>query len=655
MALESSGANETRPHRCNFCDKTFKTFKSLAAHKYKFSRDHFYCRKCNLDFSTAVERQQHLDSSIATVGFEPNGQVRCDPCKRYFSSMSVLSAHLHRYHENLCKECLLDFHNPEALKQHRESTHFIANQPTIIPQSTNSDGVQSSSSKPSSSSADTDTQHPSTPSPGEVPQESCPTAHETTTENIVAEQEGDEASPDGLQSPVPATVPGRPRSYSCKICTFRFFSEDTLRRHLDSWSSVIPRARMPGGGFRCFVCLRLFHNLNGFKRHLSYLDRRHEIVLVKWCIPCLLQFHTHNGLQKHIDVVHAPRSSQEAQQGPVPSSETESLSTRVDAITLASSDLQMAPRQARSPLKPEMSPVDRLFASISHRSPQETGTVETSSPRSSQTLLPQEDRQSLVCTADTFPPTVIQSPAPSLPDPPGTVDVPSSPSLISTALPSQTVLLSQSALPAQPALPPRPDPLFCRKCQLAFANSQERKDHVRNGMPAIRPAESDDVSLVCSQCNRFFANIHAMKAHLKCHHMTCIDCLLYFHTYWAIRAHKQLLHTTNSGSGDDPPIEQPQSQSNPITHPPSEPRPTSPPPEPTERPGFPVPRECDKYRFKTLLIQTKTTHVILTTRNLEGGNTRVHGDNAVPMQMRTPFGQAGMSWDAIRGPEAGGW
>ncbi|KIO26043.1 hypothetical protein M407DRAFT_24605 [Tulasnella calospora MUT 4182] len=453
--------------------------------------------------------------------------------------MSVLSTHLHRYHKNLCTECLLDFHNPEALKQHRESTHFIANQPTIIiPQSTNSDGVQSSSSKSSSSSADTDTQHPTTPSPGEAPQESCPTAHETTTENIVAEQEGDEASPDVLQSPVPATVPGRPRSYSCKICKFRCFSEDTLRRHLDSWSSVIPHARMPGGGFRCFVCLRLFHNLNGFKRHLSYLDRRHEIVLVKWCIPCLLQFHTHSGLQKHIDIVHAPRSSQEGQQGPVPSNEIESLSTRVVAIALESSEPQMAPTQARSPLEPEMSPVDRLFASISYLSnisSQETGTVETSSPRSSQTLLPQEDRQSSVGTADTSPPTVIQLSAPSLPDPPGTVDVPSSPSLISTPLPSQIVLPSRPGLLAQPALPPGPDPLFCRKCKLGFTNSQEQKDHLRNGMSAIRPAETDDASLVCAQCNKLFANIRVMKAHLRSHYMTCIDCLLYFHTLWAIR------------------------------------------------------------------------------------------------------------------------
>lgn len=137
MVSEPSGANETRSYSCNFCNKTFKTFKLLADHKSRSLHNHFYCRRCNLDFSTAMERQQvchtrdltmkkpesnkaarffkHFDSPIATVGFEPNGQVRCEPCKRYFSSMTVLSTHLHCYHKYLCTECLLDFHNPGAL------------------------------------------------------------------------------------------------------------------------------------------------------------------------------------------------------------------------------------------------------------------------------------------------------------------------------------------------------------------------------------------------------------------------------------------------------------------------------------------------------------------------------------------------------------
>ncbi|KAG8912492.1 hypothetical protein FRC01_005075 [Tulasnella sp. 417] len=372
----------------------------------------------------------------------------------------------------------------------------------------------------------------------------------------------------------------------CNRCQVAFTNLQEQKEHLRKGISAIIPDENNEENLVCAQCKESNRDIHVMKAHLQ----SHETT----CIECLIYFHGPKGLQDHRELQH--------------------MASPNDEGTSANSLPQPQPSPIANP-PPEMRPAN-------------PPSDQASSRHSSQTLLPQENPQSSVDIAATFPSTVIQTPGPSLSNASETVDVRSSPSLASTALTSQ------------PAHPARSDPLFCRKCRLAFANSQERKDHWRNGMSAIKPAQNDDASLVCAQCNRVFANIRVMKAHLRSHDMTCISCLLYFHTHWAIREHKQSLHTTNSGSGDDLPVEQPQAQPSPIMHPPPEQRPASPPPDPTERPAVSARRE------------TKMNHPISTTRNLEAGKTRK--DSVALMRMRTPFGRAGMYRDAIRDLEAGG-
>lgn len=48
-------------------------------------------------------------------------------------------------------------------------------------------------------------------------------------------------------------------------------------------------------------------------------------------------------------------------------------------------------------------------------------------------------------------------------------------------------------------------------------------------MSAIISDENNEGRLVCAQCKESFGDIHAMKAHLRSHEATCLECLIYFH------------------------------------------------------------------------------------------------------------------------------
>ncbi|KAG8910805.1 hypothetical protein FRC01_006119 [Tulasnella sp. 417] len=389
-------------------------------------------------------------------------------------------------------------------------------------------------------------------------------------------------APDLLPSIPPSTRatfsarPRRPfRNYSsprfnplyCNRCQVAFTTLQEQKEHLRKGISAIIPDENNEENLVCAQCKQSNRDIHAMKAHLQ----SHETT----CIECLIYFHSPRGLQDHRELQHMASPNDEG-------------------------------TSANSWPRPQPSP-------IVHSPPEPRTTSppsdQSSSLHSSQTLLPQENPQSSVNAANTFPSTVIQTPAPSLSDAPETVDAASSPSFASTALSSQ------------PAHPARSDPLFCRKCKLDFANSQERKDHWRNGMSAIKPAQNDDDSLVARH------DLHKLFALLS-------------------------YRLGDTSSGDDLPVEQPQAQPSPIAHPPPEPRPVSPPPDPTERPAAPAPRECGKYHFKTFLIQTKMNHPISTIRSLEGGKTRK--DSVVLMRMRTPFGRVGMYRDAIRDLEAGG-
>ncbi|KAG8945031.1 hypothetical protein FRC04_001287 [Tulasnella sp. 424] len=285
--------------------------------------------------------------------------------------MAVLSTHLHSYHRHLCTDCLLDFHNPEALDKHRASAHFITNEPLIISQSTNSDSVQSSSSNPSTSSAEADQRPPTTPSPEEITPENGPPPQESTEENTVVEQEVDEIAPDAPQGPSPVTVSWRPRyPHFCKICRVGFPSEEVLRqKHVDAVHA--PR--------------------------LSQEQQQQPV--------------TNNESDS--------LSIQVAAMG---------LDATESPVAPAPTDSPVVPEMR--PLDRLFASISYPLAI----SPQETGAVDTSISTSSQILPPQDDARSPIDTVDTSDPTSTQLPTPPVLRPPENVEASPNPSSASSVV-----------------------------------------------------------------------------------------------------------------------------------------------------------------------------------------------------------------------------
>ncbi|KIO26044.1 hypothetical protein M407DRAFT_24606, partial [Tulasnella calospora MUT 4182] len=644
MASESSGHAAKLPFRCSTCGKRFKNHFFYVEHKNKFRYPHYYCRRCNLILPNAAQFYQHLDTPLETVFFEPGcGGVRCLRCNLHYETMLAFDSHFGETHPNGCKHCHLDFHNAIALQKHLDATHpsvnsnLVTSEPTIEFDTghasgtalTENDGAPASESTEevaledtsSSTPPSTSTQGPGIPqkqaaaaesgllNPGSnepatpsllenlLPDTTAATQHTLATTPPLGSGDCEEASSgsllplrnalDGNERAVadlaiqPPQVAlhrnrifgGRRRLYYCGKCNMGFPTTSELKQHLDHSTPLFERASTSDGGVRCFVCYTIFSTVDEFKSHAMVMDRNHQLLLAKWCIPCLLKFHTHTGLSKHNQAVHGCSPMQNDIQPPAtappsertPTAGTSSIPTQPAALEISVAET----RAVEVAIAPR--PIDLLFASLPLPPPLTSPEAPTVAPDMTE---------------------AVEVPRPQ-PHPLAPLEAMQPAARVGLS-PSTTTSAASSVRPRPPfrhQSSQRPNSLYCRRCETAFSNHHEQKEHIRKGMSAIIPDENNEESLVCAQCKQSNRDIHAMKAHLQSHETTCIECLIYFHTPKGLQDHRESQHLTTSNGEGSSASEIPQSQASPITHPPSEQRPVSPPPEPTEQPAAPVPRE----------------------------------------------------------------
>ena len=113
-------------YKCNICDKTFTSEKTLSWHKSKVhgvaNNDKYPCNKCEKIFNTYVGRKFHVAS------FHEGERVRCNQCNKCFTRVQLLNNHLfyeHKIYNHKCDSCDKAFISNHALDKHRLSSHGI--------------------------------------------------------------------------------------------------------------------------------------------------------------------------------------------------------------------------------------------------------------------------------------------------------------------------------------------------------------------------------------------------------------------------------------------------------------------------------------------------------------------------------------------------
>ncbi|KAI5634036.1 zinc-finger associated domain (zf-AD) domain-containing protein [Phthorimaea operculella] len=132
----------TRPYECEFCHVRFKDTSTRYQHLVRH-RQKLVCRQCGQvvrDMTTAREHYkshsgvgfdcEHCGKKFDKYGSRINhirihhGNVSCDICHMKFTGELGLRGHKARAHLELfkCPSCLVQFHNPNALRRHAEAT-----------------------------------------------------------------------------------------------------------------------------------------------------------------------------------------------------------------------------------------------------------------------------------------------------------------------------------------------------------------------------------------------------------------------------------------------------------------------------------------------------------------------------------------------------
>ena len=111
---------------CSPCKMLFNTAVELNEHKrsqdHKSRRKPVDCKGCNKSYIGKYEAERHYESSCL---FNPNRNVKCNICKKYYGPASELLGHLKKVHESkakfLCTWCLIQISSQKKLDEHLQT------------------------------------------------------------------------------------------------------------------------------------------------------------------------------------------------------------------------------------------------------------------------------------------------------------------------------------------------------------------------------------------------------------------------------------------------------------------------------------------------------------------------------------------------------
>ncbi|KAG9021883.1 hypothetical protein FRB95_001210 [Tulasnella sp. JGI-2019a] len=501
--------------RCTLCKKNFETPRGLIHHK-TLSKYHFFCARCNLDFATETELAQHLEKPLPVRG--DTDALFCVPCSKRFKDLEHLRKHLAttKRHEASCEECVVDFHDVNALQKHQDAAHAAIPlvEETTEPKDVIAQGPDGAGAGPST--------------------------------NRCTLCKKDFESPRGLAD-------HKIRSkyhFFCGRCNLDFATSSEHSQHLDESLPILGDM----DAISCVPCSQPFKDLEGLRKHLT--TKRHETS----CIDCMIDFHHMHALQKHRNIVHAVIP-------PAPPVEEISVpeDTNIQEPDMAGAE---PPTNRCTLCKKNFDSPRRLvghkIASKHHffcgRCNLDFATASEHSQHLDKSLPILGDTDAILCvlcsqhfkdleglrehlTAKKHEASCIDC----------IVDFHNVRALqkhrddvhaVVSPL-EETPESDDDEIQGPDSVQPPSSPFFCRRCRVSHQTVAERKDHLDTALPLF-DGSSITGTVVCIPCKTTYSTFQAFVDHVDAsyqartrHRNACTDCLVDFHNFIARQKHRR--------------------------------------------------------------------------------------------------------------------
>ncbi|XP_063983880.1 gastrula zinc finger protein XlCGF57.1-like [Diachasmimorpha longicaudata] len=112
----------TRPHVCETCQKTFRTYAARWAHEQRHKNGGFICDYCKHNFTDKNNLRRHISCHLPPEEW----RYECEICNRKMQRLSHLQRHLERHkttHPYRCNICEFRFPSKGSMTSHKNQTH----------------------------------------------------------------------------------------------------------------------------------------------------------------------------------------------------------------------------------------------------------------------------------------------------------------------------------------------------------------------------------------------------------------------------------------------------------------------------------------------------------------------------------------------------
>ncbi|XP_015108643.1 zinc finger protein 62 homolog [Diachasma alloeum] len=112
----------TRPHVCDTCHKTFRTYAARWAHEQRHKNGGFICDYCKHNFTDKNNLRRHISRHLPPEEW----RYECEICNRKLQRLSHLQRHVERHKATYpyrCNICGFRFLSKGAMTSHKNQTH----------------------------------------------------------------------------------------------------------------------------------------------------------------------------------------------------------------------------------------------------------------------------------------------------------------------------------------------------------------------------------------------------------------------------------------------------------------------------------------------------------------------------------------------------